>query len=133
MEKEGPYLPRAATRAPFRTEMTARFEALAEAAANRDPNRERAAEAHFHGLVDERCGNHLLLDVWQQMTQKIQLGFAVCRLTHTPQPDYAENHQLFLKLAIGDDLNAMLEELDAHLLRGLSTIRAALRGVAGRG
>ncbi len=113
--------------------MTTRYEALAEAAANRDLNRESAAEAHFHGLVYERCGNHLLLDVWQQMTQKIQLGFAVCRLTHTPKPDYAENHQLFLKLAIGDDLNAMLEELDSHLLRGLSTIRGALRGVAGRG
>ena len=113
--------------AAFRTEMTAPYEALAEAAANRDLNRESAAEAHFHGLVYERCGNHLLLDVWQQMTQKIQLGFAVCRLTHTPKPDYAENHQLFLKLATGDDLNAMLEELDAHLLRGLSTIRAALR------
>jgi len=119
--------------AAFRTEMTARYEALAEAAANSDLNRESAAEAHFHGLVYERCGNHLLLDVWQQMTQKIQLGFAVCRLTHTPKPDYAENHQLFLKLAIGDDLNVMLEELDAHLLRGLSTIRAALRGAAGRG
>lgn len=66
------------------------------------------------------------------MTQKIQLGFAVCRLTHTPKPDYAENHQLFLKLAIGDDLNAMLDELDAHLPRGLSTIRAALRGGAER-
>lgn len=81
-------------------------------------------EAHFHDL---------LLDVWKQMTQKFQRGFAVCRLTHTPKPDYAENHHLFLKLAIGDDLNAMLEGLDAHLLRGLSTIRAALRGLRGAG
>lgn len=108
--------------------MIARYEAQAEAAANRYLNRKSGAEAHFHGLVYERCGNHLLLDVWRQMTQRIQLGFAACRLTHTPKPDHAENHQLFLTLAIRDDLNAMLEELDAHLLRGLSTIRAALRG-----
>jgi DNA-binding GntR family transcriptional regulator len=110
--------------------MTARYEALADAVASRELSRESAAEAHFHGLVYERCGNHLLLDVWGQMTQKIQLGFAVCRLTHIPKPDYAENHKLFMTLAIGDDLNAMLEELEAHLLRGLATIRAALRRTA---
>jgi DNA-binding GntR family transcriptional regulator len=116
--------------ASFRAEMTARYEALADAVASRELSRESAAEAHFHGLVYERCGNHLLLDVWGQMTQKIQLGFAVCRLTHIPKPDYAENHKLFMTLAIGDDLNAMLEELEAHLLRGLATIRAALRRTA---
>ena len=80
--------------AAFRTEMTARYEALAEAVASRELHRESAAEVHFRGLVYERCGNHLLLDVWQQVTQKIQLGFAVCRLTHTPKPDYAENQTL---------------------------------------
>jgi DNA-binding GntR family transcriptional regulator len=117
----------------FRAEMTARYEALAEAASSSELHRESAAEAHFHGLVYERCGNQLLLDVWRQMTQKIQLGFAVCRLTHAPKPDFAENHRLFLELAIGSDLNAMLEELDAHLLRGLSTIRHALRNTAPRG
>ena len=66
--------------AAFGLELTARYEALAEAAVSRELNRESAAEAHFHGLVYERCGNHLLLDVWRQMTQKIQLGLAVCRL-----------------------------------------------------
>lgn len=118
--------------AAFGLELTARYEALAEAVSSRELNRESAAEAHFHGLVYERCGNHLLLEVWRQMTQKIQLGLAVCRLTHTPKPDYADNHRLFLTLAIGGDLNALLEELDAHLLRGLSTIKTALRDTAAR-
>ncbi len=116
----------------FRAEMAARYAALAEAVASRQFERESAAEAHFHGLAYERCGNALLLNVWQQMTQKIQLGFAMCRLAHTPKPDYAENHRLFLTLAVGNDLKAMLEELDAHLLRGLSTIRTALRATAER-
>lgn len=116
----------------FRTEMSARYEALAEAAASRELNRESVAEAHFHGLVYERCGNKLLLDIWRQLTQKIQLGFAICHLTHAPKPDFAENHHLFLTLAIGDDLDALLKELDAHLLRGLGTIRHALRDTAER-
>jgi DNA-binding GntR family transcriptional regulator len=117
----------------FRAEMSTRYQALAEAASRSEFHLESAAEAHFHGLVYERCGNQLLLDVWHQMTQKIQLGFAVCRLTHSPKPDFAENHRLFLDLAIGNDLDAMLKELDAHLLRGLSTIRHALRNTASRG
>lgn len=117
----------------LRSEMAARFEALAEAARSNDLQRESAAEAHFHGLVYERCGNRLLLDIWRQLTQKIQLGFTICQLTHAPKPDFAENHRLFMTLALGDDLDAMLEELDRHLLRGLATIRHALSGLPRRG
>ena len=117
----------------FRTEMAARCEALVEAAQSKELHRESAAEAHFHGLVYERCGNKLLLDIWHQLTQKIQLGFTICQLTHAPKPDFAENHRLFLKLATGDDLDALLEELDRHLLRGLATIRHALRDTPQRG
>lgn len=111
----------------FRKELTARYDALAVATASRELNRESTAEAHFHGLVYERCGNQFLLNIWQQLTQKIQLGFAICQLTHAPKPDFVDNHKLFLALALGNDLDAMLKELDAHLLRGLATIRHALR------
>jgi DNA-binding GntR family transcriptional regulator len=110
----------------FELELTARYKAPAQATASSALNRESAATAHFQGPAYKRCGNHLLLDVWRQMTQKIQLGFAVCRLMHTPKPAYAENHRLFVTLAIGEELNVLLKELDSHLLRGLSTIRTAL-------
>lgn len=106
----------------FRDELQSRFESMMEAVASGDLTEEIRAEAHFHGLVYERCGNHLMPALWQQMTQKIQLGFAICQISHAPKIDFEENHRRFLDLALGDDLDRLLEELDIHLGRGLATI-----------
>ena len=111
--------------AAFRTELQARYARMVDTVASGDLTEEIRAEAAFHGLVYERCGNHLMPSIWQQMTQKIQLGFAVCQIAHAPKVDFQENHRRFLELALGDDLPAMLGELDVHLGRGLATIQFA--------
>jgi hypothetical protein len=60
---------------------------------------------------------------WQQMTQKIQLGFAICQIAHAPKVDFEENHHRFLECALGESLDEMLRELNVHLDRGLATIQ----------
>lgn len=107
----------------FREELQRRFNQMIEAVKSDDLNDEIRAEAHFHGLVYERCGNHLMPAFWQQMTQIIQLGFAICQIAHAPKVDFEQNHRRFLECALGDDLDAMLEELNVHLDRGLATIQ----------
>jgi DNA-binding GntR family transcriptional regulator len=107
----------------FRDELQRRFDSMIEAVQSGDLGAEIRAEAHFHGLVYERCGNHLMPSFWQQMTQKIQLGFAICQIAHAPKMDFEQNHRRFLAMALGDDLDAMLRELDVHLDRGLATIQ----------
>ena len=114
----------------FRDELRLRFKLMMEAVEGGNLADEIGAEAHFHGLVYERCGNHLMPAIWQQMTQKIQLGFAICQITHAPKMDFEENHERFLELALGDDLPAMLAELDVHLGRGLATIQFAAQAQA---
>lgn len=109
----------------FRKELRLRFKLMIEAVEGSDLSEEIRAEAHFHGLVYERCGNHLMPSIWQQMTQKIQLGFAICQISHAPKMNFEENHARFLELALGDDLQEMLDELDVHLGRGLQTIQFA--------
>lgn len=109
--------------ARFRAELQSRFDTMMAAVESGDLTEEIRTEAHFHGLAYERCGNHLMPAIWQQMTQKIQLGFAICQISHAPKVDFEENHHRFLELALGDDLAPMLEELDRHLGRGLATIR----------
>jgi DNA-binding GntR family transcriptional regulator len=106
----------------FRVELQNRFDTMMKAVESGDLNEEIRTEAHFHGLVYERCGNHLMPTFWQQMTQKIQLGFAICQISHAPKIDFEDNHHRFLDLALGDDLNELLRELDVHLSRGLATI-----------
>ncbi|NDZ14799.1 GntR family transcriptional regulator [Variovorax sp. WS11] len=107
----------------FRTELQHRFDQMIEAVKGDDLSEEIRAEAHFHGLVYERCGNHLMPAFWQQMTQKTQLGFAICQIAHAPKVDFEENHHKFLECALGESLEEMLAELDAHLDRGLATIQ----------
>lgn len=109
----------------FHDELRLRFKLMMQAIESGDLSEEIRAEAHFHGLVYERCGNHLMPAIWQQMTQKIQLGFAICQITHAPKMNFEENHERFLELALGDDLQEMLAELDVHLGRGLATIQFA--------
>lgn len=107
----------------FRSELNRRFDEMIQAVRNDDLGEEMRAEAHFHGLVYERCGNHLMPAFWQQMTQKIQLGFAICQIAHAPKVDFEQNHRRFLECALGDDLRAMIAELNVHLDRGLATIQ----------
>ncbi|MFM9924374.1 GntR family transcriptional regulator [Variovorax sp. H27-G14] len=113
----------------FRTELQARFDLMMAAVDSGDLTEEIRAEAHFHGLVYERCGNHLMPALWLQMTQKIQLGFAICQISHAPKVDFEDNHRRFLEVSLGDDLGAMLAELDVHLGRGLATIEFMSRAV----
>lgn len=108
--------------ASFRTELQHRFDLMMDAVHRGDLNEESQLEALFHGLVYERCGNHLMPALWQQLTQKIQLGFAICQVSNAPKINFEDNHLKFLQLALGDDLNALLAELEVHLGRGLATI-----------
>ncbi|RDI24252.1 DNA-binding GntR family transcriptional regulator [Pseudacidovorax intermedius] len=109
--------------AGFRSELQARFDHMIAAVRSDDLSEEIRAEAHFHGLVYERCGNHLMPAFWQQMTQKIQLGFGICQIAHAPKVDFEANHRRFLECALGDSLDQMLAELEIHLDRGLATIQ----------
>ncbi|KAF1018729.1 MAG: HTH-type transcriptional repressor RspR [Paracidovorax wautersii] len=109
--------------AAFRKELQARFERMIAALSTNDLSEQIRTEAHFHGLVFEACGNHLMPAFWQQMTQKIQLGFAICQITHAPKVDFEANHRRFLACALGESLDDMLAELNVHLDRGLATIQ----------
>lgn len=111
--------------APFRRELKLRFDAMVAAHRGGELGQEIRAEFRFHGLVYERCGNHVMPVLWQQMSQKLQLGFAICQVAQVPKLEFRENHRRFMELALGEDLAAMLKELDAHLLRGIATLRSA--------
>lgn len=107
----------------FREELQARFDQMIAALSTNDLSEEIRTEAHFHGLVFEACGNHLMPAFWQQMTQKIQLGFAICQIAHGPKVDFEANHRRFLDCALGESLDEMIAELNVHLDRGLATIQ----------
>lgn len=112
----------------FRSELKRRFDTMVKARRGGDLSEEIRAEFDFHGLVYERCGNHVMPGLWEQMSQKLQLGFAICQVARVPKLDFEENHRRFLELALGEDLPAMLRELEHHLQRGIATLNLASAG-----
>jgi DNA-binding GntR family transcriptional regulator len=114
----------------FREELRRRFDTMVAALRSGELSEEIRAEFRFHGLVYERCGNHVMPALWEQMSQKLQLGFAICQVARLPKLDFQENHRRFMDLALGEDLPAMLAELDQHLRRGMATLDSASGALA---
>ncbi|GAB4057796.1 GntR family transcriptional regulator [Uliginosibacterium sediminicola] len=109
----------------FRDALQQRFARMQDAIRRDELSEKIRTEADFHGLVFEMCGNHLMPSFWQQMSQKIQLGFAICQISLAPKPDFEANHRRFLDCALGESLSEMIDELNTHLDRGLATIQTS--------
>ena len=117
----------------FRSELTVRNDAITAAMAAGDRTAAIRAEMRFHSFPYEICGNDLLQELWQQLSHRIQLCFTVSQAVAFGDSFVTEN-QRFVAIALADDLDAMLIEIDRHLDLGLHVIRELLarRGDAAR-
>jgi DNA-binding GntR family transcriptional regulator len=105
----------------FRREFTARHDALAQAIHAGRQDEIVAAEMAFHSYPYQFADNQTLLDVWEQLANKVQLGFAMTR-GFSRDVEFIENSRRFLDAALGDDLDTMLKEIDRHLAIGIDDI-----------
>ncbi len=115
--------------AQFRREFTARQETLADAIRSGEQDDIVAAEMSFHSYPYQFADNQTLLDVWEQLANKVQLGFAMTQ-GFSRDVEFIENSQRYLDAALGDDLGAMLEEIDRHLALGVDDIDRLMSGEA---
>lgn len=84
------------------------------------------AELHLHSLVYEAAGHQLLLDTWRSLSGRLHLYFAVHQRAHGRSGPRPDAHVRYVELAKGDDLDAMLAEIDDHMQRGLGRVREFL-------
>ena len=98
------------------------MEALARAIRGERQEDIVAAELDFHTYPYQFADNQTLLDVWQQLSKKIQLGIAMTR-GFARGVEFIDNNRRYLDLALGDDLDAMLSEVDRHLAMGADDVR----------
>jgi DNA-binding GntR family transcriptional regulator len=111
----------------YRREFTRRHDALIVAAENGAMAAEIAAEMHFHSTSFEFSGSRLLLEMWQMLVQRIQLGFVISQSVDRRRSFKLANER-YLRCALGDDLEAMLAEVDRHIDMGLQRVRRFVRG-----
>jgi DNA-binding GntR family transcriptional regulator len=109
--------------AAFKVRLVQKYEALLAAASRGNSAAEMMAEMEFHSLPYEFSGDELLLSTWRHVARRMQIGFILHRAT-PGSPNSESMHQNYLALALGDDLDLMLAEVDKHIDSGLRDLIA---------
>lgn len=117
----------------FRQAWEKRTEAAREDLANRnaelakvvtvgqDPGLAIELELHLHNWCYELAGHSLLQKSWQKMLPNLQFYFTLHQKAHKRAGPLREAHDVYVELACGDDLEAMLRHLEDHMRQGLET------------
>ncbi|MCV0397238.1 MAG: GntR family transcriptional regulator [Rhizobiaceae bacterium] len=103
----------------FRAELKSRHRILISTLGLNDRVKSSEAEIRFHSLVYEASGHDLLLETWQRISSRMQLYLAVHQQAHGRTAPIHDAHQRYLELALDDRLDLMVEEVEAHMRRGL--------------
>ncbi len=106
----------------FRTELTRRHAALNAAIDAGDDTASIEAELALHGLAYEAAGHGLLLSAWGGLRGRLQLYWAAHHRAHGRSGPRRDAHDDYLRLALGDDAEALKQELHHHMQRGLCTV-----------
>jgi DNA-binding GntR family transcriptional regulator len=110
----------------FRKEFTIRHKALVKTIRAQKHFDAIEAEMHFHSYPYEFSGNTMLLDVWHQLSQKIQLSFVMSQVI-VRGVEFVATSERYIETALGDDLDGMLREIDRHLELGMIAVRKLMR------
>ncbi len=112
----------------FASEMRRRHGALQASLAEADAYASSRAEVDLHSLVYEACGHRLLLDMWKRLSGRLHIYLALHQRAHGRTGPLADAHDDYVRLAHGDDLDAMLREVERHMRRGVARLETFLRG-----
>ncbi|MGI9373236.1 MAG: GntR family transcriptional regulator [Hyphomicrobiales bacterium] len=100
--------------AAFFDDLDQRHDALLDAIRSGSRRNEDTAELSFHGLVFEHSENRPLLETWERLSRRIAYCFAMYRPAERSLETQLSSHVDYVRCAKGDDLNAMLAEIDRH-------------------
>jgi DNA-binding GntR family transcriptional regulator len=94
--------------------------------AGTDPIAAIEAELALHAWVYELADHRLLMQSWARIRPNLHFYFVLHQRAHGRAGPLREAHDAYVALAGGDDLDAMLAHLDAHMRQGLMRTREAL-------
>ena len=106
----------------FRKQFTLRHKALVKAIRAQKHVDAIKAEMKFHSYPYEFLGDTILLDVWHQLSQKIQLSFVMSQVI-VRGVEFIATSESYIGIALGDSLEKMHREIDRHLDLGLIAVK----------
>ena len=111
----------------FGHELGRRQAALTQTVDRGDDLASIAAELELHSLVYEASGHRLLQRSWAELRGRLQLYWAAHHRAHGKRGPRRDAHDNYVAAALGDDLEAMHDEIDSHMLRGAMQTERFLR------
>lgn len=87
-----------------------------------DPALAIEAELFLHSWCYEVSGHSLLQQAWTRIRPNLQFYFTLHQRAHNRPHPLREAHDLYVSLACGDDLDAMLSHLEDHMRQGLAKV-----------
>lgn len=104
--------------------LDSRHRALAYAIYAGDQQQAIRREMDLHGLVYEFSGHRSLIESWNLMRGRLHFYYTLHHQAHKRAAALPDAHDRYVELSKGDDLGAMLLEVEDHMRRGLDTLQA---------
>lgn len=92
---------------------------VAKVEAGDDPAGAIELELNLHGWAYELSGHRLLREAWTRLHPNLQFYFTVHQQAHQRPGPQKNAHEVYVEFATGDDLDLMLDHIDAHMRQGL--------------
>lgn len=84
-----------------------------------DPARAIEQELWLHSWCYELSGHRLLQDAWRRIRPNLQFYFTLHQKAHERPGPRKDAHAIYVACATGDDLDRMLDHIEAHMRQGL--------------
>lgn len=81
-------------------------------------------EMDLHHLVYEFSKHRSLIESWNLMRGRLHFYMTLHQQAHQRAAALPDAHDRYVELSKGDDLDAMVREVEQHMQRGLDTLRA---------
>lgn len=107
-------------------DLGARYDALTAAQAGDDQAATIRLEIRFHSWVYELGEHSLLIAHWERLKPLLQIYMSLHHEMHGSHGQFRHMTREYLALARGDDLDAMLRHIDAHMRQGLDSVMRVL-------
>lgn len=102
----------------FRQELQMQLDKLTAAIKNKDCEKTIFEELELHSLVYKYSGHELLQDTWQRLRGRLHLYFSLHQKAHNRAGPRIDAHDKYVELALGDNLQGMLDHIEEHMQQG---------------
>ncbi|QUX97690.1 GntR family transcriptional regulator [Marinomonas sp. CT5] len=113
----------------FRKELNDQLKKLINAIKNNDREAAIFEELELHNVAYKYSGHELLQDTWQRLRGRLHLYFTLHQTAHNRAGPLINAHDTYVELALGDDLNAMLDHITEHMQQGYEKVEVLVADI----